>query len=148
MSAVTSIAQKTGIQAPEFNQTSLGTIKREITQAWAVCRVLMTAIDAETDGSISHDDGVGVSRHSPAAGIIVERISSARDILISTPYAPSLDWTKSYSLASALDSALWASSCREECEVKRQEVRIALEVLSEVLDEFLQEAESEIGGEK
>jgi hypothetical protein len=148
MSAVTSITQKTPMQAPEFNQASLGTIKREITQARAVCRVLMTAIDAETDDSISYNDGVGVSRHSPAAGIIVKRISSARDILINTPHAPIIDWTKSHPLASALDSALWFRGRRDECEVKRHEIRIALEVLSEVLDEFLQEAESVIGGEK
>lgn len=128
-------------EAERFGTAHLTTIVHDLEGARVILRMVLLALDAEHHGAISHRDNMGDSRWSAAISAALNRLCGVRETLMETPYAPAIDWPTPFALISALDSALWGSSCRRETILTHAEMQIALQVLIDSVDDLLACAE-------
>lgn len=123
--------------AERFCSAHLSTIVRDLEATRVILRTVLLALAAEDGGSVSHPDNAGASRWSPAVGSALCRLSSVREVLTETPYAPAIDWPTPFTLVSALDSALWDGYCTSAPVLTSDETQIAVQVIIDSIDAVL-----------
>lgn len=137
MSTAQTTKQPASSPVARFGSAHLSAIVRDLESARVILRMVLLALYAEDNGSISHGDGIGVFRWSAAIGAVLSRLCSVRDSLMETSDAPPIDWPTPFALASALDSALWDGSCTTASTLTPIETQTALHVIIDSLDELL-----------
>lgn len=126
-----------------FSAADARAVRRGVTEARAVCRIVALAVDAMLAGT-RFDDDEAVSRWHPSIEVACDRLRDVRSALGETIDAPGHDWFTPLNLLEALSAALRSERGQLDC----TELAACLAVAVESLDVLSSECDTWSGAER
>lgn len=135
------------IETARFSQDHALEVMRHVDTARAICSVLILAVSAVEDGSISYDDPAP-SRWNSSIDVACAELHAVRSILTETPCAPNHDWWTPLNLLEMLGAATWycIGPLEDAAELGSVEVLRFVGVVRDSLNRLWDECQADFSG--